>query len=479
MDNLKQKNPSKDNNMIRILIIGAGAAGKGLLKEVLSHKKLQINSLGFIDDDEKKIGKNILGIPVLGKIKELKKYIKELHIDKVFIALPSIDGSIFSDVLKSCIETGIPCQTIPRMREIIEGVDIRKIREVRIEDLLERPVRIHDVRDVYKLIHNSTILVTGAAGSIGSELCRQIALYKPKLIILYDWWENGLYEIGNEFKEFFPKTPHVLVIGNIQDKNRIDSIFKKNKPSLVFHTAAYKHVPLMEDNAVEAVKNNILGTKCLVEAAEKANVKKFVLISTDKAVEPKNVMGMTKLIGELIVSSANIKNKTSFFCVRFGNVLDSAGSVLPLFKKQIAKGEVLTVTDKNITRYFMTIPEAVQLILKATVLGTGDEVFILDMGKPVKIVDLAKKFILLSGLLPEKDIKIKFIGLRPGEKLKEELAAKGEHLVKTKFEKILMVKRNNIDNKKLEVLIKNLSKFCNLYDEKTTLLELKKFTQSV
>lgn len=461
-----------------ILIVGAGVAGEELIREIKKHKELKINPVGFIDDDKKKIGKKLLGIPVLGTINNLKSFVKKFNIDKILIALPSVEGSIISDILKKSLEAGITCQTIPRVREIIEGkVDIRRIREVRIEDLLERPVRKHDVKDLSSLITGNTVLVTGGAGSIGSELCRQIASYKPKKIIIYDWWENGLYEMGNEFKEFFPKTLHVLAIGNIQDKSRIDSIFKKYKPSLVFHTAAYKHVPLMEHNVIEAVKNNILGTKLLVEAAKKANVEKFVLISTDKAVEPKNVMGTTKFIGESIVNSANANNGTKFFCVRFGNVLDSEGSVLPLFKKQIEKGE-LTITDKKMTRYFMTIPEAVQLILKATVLGKGNEIFILDMGKPIKIVYLAKKFILLSGLIPEKDIKIKFIGVRPGEKLNEELAEKGEDIIKTKFEKILMVKRKKTDNKKLKNLTENLEKYCELYNEKAALITLREFVKN-
>ena len=462
-----------------VLIIGAGVAGEELIREIKKHKELKINVIGFIDDDKEKIGKKISGKPVLGTINTLKSFVNKFNIDKILIALPSVDGSVISEILKKSLEAGITCQTIPRVREIIEGkVDIRRVREVRIEDLLERPVRKHDAKDLSNLITGNTVLVTGGAGSIGSELCRQIASYKPQKIIIYDWWENGIYEMGNEFKEFFPKTHHVLAIGNIQDKSRIDSIFKKYKPSLVFHTAAYKHVPLMEHNAIEAVKNNILGTKLLVEAAKKANVKKFILISTDKAVEPKNVMGMTKFVGELIVNSANASGENNFFCVRFGNVLDSAGSVLPLFKKQIEKGE-LTITDKKMTRYFMTIPEAVQLILKAAVLGKGNEIFILDMGKPIKIVDLAKKFILLSGLIPEKDIKIKFIGARPGEKLNEELAEKGENIVKTKFEKILMVRRKKIDNRRLNILIENLDKFCKLYNEKSALIRLKQFTEKV
>lgn len=449
----------------KVLIVGAGIAGKELLKEIQNHTEMDIIPVAFIDDDKKRIGEKIEGIPIIGDRNTLKGYIKELSIDKVFIALPSVDGTIISDVLKSCIEAGIPCQTIPRVREIIEGtVDIKRIREVQIEDLLERPVRKHDVQDVSKLLKGSVVMVTGAAGSIGSELCRQIASYKPEKIIMYDWWENGLYEIGIEFKEFFSDTPIVPVIGSIQDKDRIEATLKKYNPSIIFHAAAYKHVPLMEENVIEAVKNNIFGTYNLVEASKKAGIKKFVFISTDKAVNPKSIMGISKLIGELITSSIHSDSPTQFICVRFGNVLNSAGSVLPLFRKQLPSGEI-TVTDKNMTRFFMTIQEAVQLILKATVLGTGDEIFVLDMGNPIKILDMAKKFILLSGLIPEKDIKIKFIGTRPGEKLSEELTTDSEALTKTHFDKIFALKKKTIQKDTVPILLNQLKIACEDYNE--------------
>lgn len=440
----------------RILIVGAGIAGKELLKEINKYSKLQIVPIGFIDDDKKKVGKKLLGLPILGDRHSLKNLITELSIDKVFIALPSVDGEIIGDVLKTCVEAGIPCQTIPRVREIIEGkVDIKRIREVQIEDLLERPVRKHDIADVTHLLKNSTVLVTGAAGSIGSELCRQIASYNPKKIIMYDWWENGLYELGIEFKDFFPECTIVLVPGSIQDKSRLSSIFAKHAPSIVFHAAAYKHVPLMEDNILEAAKNNVFGTYNVVTAAKNAKVKKFIFISTDKAVNPKSIMGTTKLIGEMITTSQEKDTNTTFISVRFGNVLNSAGSVLPLFRKQLASGTI-TVTDKKMTRFFMTIHEAVQLILKAAVLGRGNEIFVLDMGRPIKILDVAKKFILLSGLIPEKDVKIKIIGMRPGEKLKEELSTKSENVTKTKYEKLLVLKKRKVDEKKLEMFLDEL-----------------------
>lgn len=463
----------------KILIVGAGVAGKELLKEIKKHKKLNIIPLGFIDDDKIKKGKKVVGLPILGDRNSLKTHIKSLHIDKVFIALPSVDGTIIGDVLKKCIEIGIPCQTIPGVREIIEGkVDIKRIREVQIEDLLDRPVRKHDVKDISQLLEGSVIMVTGAAGSIGSELCRQIASYKPQKIILFDLWENGLYELGVEFKEFFPDISIVITVGSIQDRKRVEETLKKYKPSIVFHAAAFKHVPLMEDNGIEAVKNNIFGTYNLVLAAKKQNVKKFVFISTDKAVNPKSIMGTSKLIGEFITSSWYTKAPTQFICVRFGNVLNSAGSVLPLFRKQLESGEI-TITDKKMTRFFMTIQEAVQLILKSTVLGIGDEIFVLDMGKPIKIIDIAKKFILLSGLIPEKDIKIKYIGLRPGEKLREELSTDYENVTKTKFQKIFVLKKKLIAKERIVTLLEELKICCQIYDEKKAKKILKQFATEV
>lgn len=463
----------------KVLIVGAGSAGKELLKEIKNHQELDIIPIAFIDDDKSRTGEKIDNLPIIGDRNSLKTHIKQLNIDKVFIALPSVDGAIISEVLTSCIEAGIPCQTIPRVQEIIEGkVDIRRIREVQIEDLLERPVRKHDVQDVTKLLENTVVMITGAAGSIGSELCRQIASYKPKKIIMYDWWENGLYELGIEFKEFFPDTPIILNVGSIQDKNRIKETLQKYKPSLIFHAAAYKHVPLMEDNVIEAIKNNIFGTLNLVEAAKEEQIEKFVFISTDKAVNPKSIMGTSKLIGEIITSSLHTTSKTQVVCVRFGNVLNSAGSVLPLFRKQLPSGEI-TITDKKMTRFFMTIHEAAQLILKATVLSNGDEIFVLDMGKPIKIIDIAKKFILLSGLIPEKDVAIKYIGKRPGEKLHEQLTTNYEDITKTKFDKIFVLKKRSIDKNKLMSFLKKLEICCQEYDEEKAKNELKQFVSGI
>lgn len=450
----------------RILIVGAGTAGTQLFSEIKTHPELMLEPIGFIDDDPQK--------NALGAIDQLQKVIHQFKIDKVLIALPSIDGSVISHILEKCLQSGIPCQTIPRVKEIIEGkVDVKRVRDVKIEDLLGRPVRKTEIKDIAGLVKNQSIMVTGAAGSIGSELCRQLALYQSKKIIMFDCWENGLYELGNEFKEFFPNTNFALVIGNIQDKIRIGSVVRLFKPTIIFHAAAYKHVPLMEENPVEAVKNNIFGTKNLIEAARKYKIKKFIFISTDKAANPKSVMGITKLIGEHLSILANKKGETQFICTRFGNVLDSFGSVLPLFKKQINHGGPITITDKKMARFFMTIPEAVQLILKAAVLGRGGEVFILDMGKPVKIIDLAKKFILLSGLLPEKDIKIEFIGKRPGEKITERLVASNEKLLTTKNPEICLIERQPSSPKKTTSLLEELELYCENDDQKKVIEKLR------
>lgn len=463
----------------RILIVGAGIAGEKLLQEIQSHKELKLQPLGFIDDDKKKNGKNLLGIPVLGKIEKITYYVKSLRINKVLIALPSVDGKIISNIVKQCLEVNTPCQIIPRIGEVIEGkVDVKNIRDVQIEDLLGRPLQMQDFSDIPNLVRDTTVLITGAAGSIGSELCRQIASYSPKKIIMYDWWENGLYELGVEFKKNFPEISIVLQVGNIQDKKCIEETLSKYKPSIIFHAAAFKHVPLMEDNVIEAVKNNIFGTYNLVEAARKQKVEKFIFISTDKAVNPKSIMGISKLVGEFIASSLHINDTTQFICVRFGNVLNSAGSVLPLFRKQLPTGKI-TITDKKMTRFFMTIQEAVQLILKASVLGKGNEIFVLDMGKPIKIIDLAKKFILLSGLIPQRDIKIKYIGMRPGEKLKEELTTDHENVTKTKFDKIFVLKKRSIDRKTVSILLQQLKECCESYNEESAKSVMQRFVSQL
>ncbi len=416
-----------------VIIVGAGVAGIDIAKEIKRYPDLNLNPVGFVDDDNVKQGKTFYSLKVLGKIKDLQKIIKQKKVDEVLIAIPSAEGAIVEKVVDACLKEKVIFKIVPNVKEIIEGkAEIKRVREVHVEDLLNRPIVKSDVIELESYLKEKTILVTGAAGSIGSELSRQIASYKPKLLILFDWWENGLFNLDNEFKESFPGVKYIKVVGNIQDRRKVHQVFSEYRPNLVFHTAAFKHVPMMEENPSEAIKNNILGTEILATEANSSNTEKFLFISTDKAVKPKSVMGMTKLIGEYIVRSLNKKNNTKFIVVRFGNVLDSQGSVIPTFKKQIAQGGPITVTHPKMTRFFMTIPEAANLLLQSIQIGIGGEVFVLDMGKKIKIVDLVHKLIRLSNLIPNKDIKIKFIGIRSGEKLHEELFTKEEKVIKIK-----------------------------------------------
>lgn len=426
----------------KTLIIGAGVAGKELSVEIKKHFSKKYKLVGFLDDSEKLMSKNIGGVEVLGKIGKLPILIRKLKITQVFIAIPSAQGSLIREVMESCEKEKVFFKIVPRLLEIVEGkVKLSSIREVKIEDLLGRSIVQSEQVSFKKEFKNKVVLVTGAAGSIGSEICRQILSFNPKKLIALDIWESGLYDLGLELADIDPESKFECVVANIQDRERLDSIFKKNRPDLVFHAAAYKHVPLMQDFPYEAVKNNVFGTKNLVETSIKHNVKRFINISTDKAVEPTNVMGTTKLISEKIVTFYNSKNKTKFCSVRFGNVLGSQGSVVPTFKKQIAKGGPVTVTDKRMTRYFMTIPEAVQLVLFAELLvKMGGEVFMLDMGEPVKIDDLARLMIRLSGYIPDVDIKIKYSGIRTGEKFEEKLINDDEVRGKTINERIFLIK---------------------------------------
>ncbi len=463
----------------KIIIIGAGTAGKELLKEIIKYKYKEFAVIGFLDDDKRKIGTTINKVPVLDNIDQLENIVHKGKIKRIFIALPSIKSTVINNIFRRCIMIGVNCQIVPRIREIIEGkVDLKRVRNVEIEDLLGRSVRKPDLKSIFSLIKGQTVLVTGAAGSIGSELCRQIASFKPKKIVMFDWWENGLYQMGIEFRETYPTIECLLVIGNIQDKKRVETIFSQYKPSLIFHAAAFKHVPLMEQHPSEAIKNNILGTKIVADASRKYRIKKFIFVSTDKAADPKNIMGITKSISESLISSYNRETKTKFIAVRFGNVLDSNGSVLPLFRKQISNGGPITITDVRMTRYFMTIPEAAQLILKAATIGKGKEIFILDMGKPIKIIDLAKNLILLSGFIPNKDIKIEIVGKRPGEKIHEKLISNKEKLIKTEFKEIMMVENKQTNKVKLNSFIKKLLEAALSGDQNKTLNLLKQFPKN-
>ncbi|MBU3127151.1 polysaccharide biosynthesis protein [Clostridium tagluense] len=424
---------------VRVMIIGAGAAAAMVIKEMKSSSQSKYMPVAVIDDEAYKKGKNIMGVKVLGSRRDIPAIAKEKSIETILIAIPTIDEVDKKQILEICKKTNCEIEIIPGMYEIINGkVSLNQIRKVEIEDLLGRsPVQL-DMAGIASYIHDKTILVTGGGGSIGSELCRQILKFEPKQLIIFDIYENNAYDLQMELKYKYPKLNLKVLIGSVRDKGRLKSVFEKYSPNIVFHAAAHKHVPLMEESPMEAIKNNVFGTYNVAECAHKFNVERFVMISTDKAVNPTNVMGATKRMCEMIIQSMDKISETHFVAVRFGNVLGSNGSVIPLFKKQIERGGPITLTNKYITRFFMTIPEAAQLVLQSGAYAQGGEIFVLDMGQPVKIYDLAWDLIKLSGFVPNKDIKIEITGLRPGEKLYEELMMSEEGLANTKHEKIFV-----------------------------------------
>lgn len=436
------------SNLKRTLIIGAGEAAILVIKEMKNNKNSKYNPIALIDDNEYKVGKSILGIKIEGTRKDIIKVCKEKEIETIIIAAPSMNEEDKKEILDKCKKTECKIQMMPSIYSVIDGkVSLNQIKDVEIEDLLGRkPIEL-EMQGISNYIKNKTVLVTGGGGSIGSELCRQISKFNPNRLIIFDIYENNAYDIQNELRYKYPKLNLLVLIGSVRDKKRLEQVFDKYKPDIVFHAAAHKHVPLMEDSPMEAIKNNVFGTLNVVECADKYNSERFVLISTDKAVNPTNVMGATKRICEMIIQSYDKVSHTKFVAVRFGNVLGSNGSVIPLFKKQIAQGGPVTVTHKNIIRYFMTIPEATQLVLQAGAFAKGGEIFVLDMGEPVKIYDLAYDLIRLSGYEPNKEIKIKITGLRPGEKLYEELLMSEEGLSNTNHKKIFVGKPTftNID----------------------------------
>lgn len=433
-------NASKAKGVIkkRILIIGAGDAGEMVVRQMLAHPEYGYQPVGFIDDNPGKIGKVIHGIPVLGKRCDVDTLAQGKNVQEIIIAIPSAQGTIVREVIEECHLANLKFKIVPGIKEIIEGdVNINQIREIELDDLLRRaPINVN-LGEIAGYLKGKVVLVTGAGGSIGSELCRQIINYGPAKLLMLGKGENSIYEIASELSNRGTGTE--TIICDVSDVPRVNSVFSKYEPQVIFHAAAHKHVPMMEQNPGEAVKNNIFGTKTVAEAAIKCGTERFVLISTDKAVNPTSIMGATKRISEKVIMALNRKGKTKFMAVRFGNVLGSRGSVVPLFKKQIAAGGPVTVTHPDMERYFMTIPEAVQLVIQAGSMGKGGEVFVLDMGKPVKIVDLARDMIKLSGFEPESDIKIKYTGLRPGEKLFEELLTAEEGVNSTKHAQIFVV----------------------------------------
>lgn len=441
----------------KVLIIGAGDAGAMLLREIERYHIANRQVVGFIDDDKNKTGKILLGVKVLGTRNELVKIAADKGIDEIIIAMPSVKGKEIKAIISICKETNCKLTILPGLYEIIEGkVSISQLRPVDIEDLLGRdPVKL-DTTAVKEYLAGKIVLITGAGGSIGSEIVRQVAKMQPKKLLLLGKGENSIYEITQKLKINSPEVKTVPIIADIRDKERIKAIMDYFEPQVVFHAAAHKHVPLMEYQPAEAVRNNILGTKVVADEAAAHNVETFVMISTDKAVNPTSVMGCTKRVAEMYVQSMNKNSGTRFVAVRFGNVLGSRGSVIPLFKKQIAKGGPVTVTHPDMKRYFMTIPEASQLVLQAGAMAKGGEVFVLDMGEPVRIYDLAKDLITLSGLIPDKDIEIKITGLRPGEKLFEELLSAEDGTEKTTHKKIFTARIKEIDKAGLDKEISNI-----------------------
>lgn len=432
---------SKGNNQKRIMIIGAGDAGAMVIREYRNHTGLNSKPVAIIDDDKKKLGQTINGVLVVGERQDIPKMVDKMRIDEIIIAMPSASKKDIGEVARIAKTTKAKLKILPGMFELIDGkININKIRDVEIEDLLGREEVKIDLKEISSYITNKVVLVTGGGGSIGSELCRQIANFKPKKLIILDIYENSVYDIQNELLRIHKDLNLKTMIGSIRDKERVEELMYNEGPEVVFHAAAHKHVPLMEGSPKEAIKNNVFGTLNLAQTADKYGVDRFVMISTDKAVNPTNIMGASKRICEMIIQSINVTSKTNFVAVRFGNVLGSNGSVIPLFKKQISEGGPVTVTHKEVIRYFMTIPEAVQLVIQAGSMVKGGEVFVLDMGEPVRILDLAKDLIRLSGFEPNVDMPITITGLRPGEKLYEELLLNEEGLSSTKHDKIFIGK---------------------------------------
>ena len=441
----------------RFLIIGAGNAGEALLREMLRRKDVQYDVVGFIDDNPAKVGMSIHGISVLGNVDQLPELCKKNAIDELAIAIPSASRKQLRRVVQVCQGTKLRFSTIPSLTDIASGkLRVSQMRDVDINDLLGRDVVKLDLDEIEKFLKDRVILVTGAGGSIGSEMCRQVCAFGPKLLLLVEQAENPLFFIEGELRRNFPGVKMNAIICDITDKMRVEQIFSDYRPEVVIHAAAHKHVPLMEGNPGEAVKNNVLGTRTVADAADVYDAATFVMISTDKAVNPTSIMGSTKRVAEMYIQDLNNTSNTRFVTVRFGNVLGSNGSVVPIFKQQIAVGGPVTVTHPEMRRYFMTIPEASQLVLQAAAMGEGGEIFVLDMGEPVKILDLARELITLSGFRPGEDIEIEFAGLRPGEKLFEELSIEGEDMIQTEHPKIAVWRNIPKDRQTLRDSIERL-----------------------
>ncbi|SHI53610.1 polysaccharide biosynthesis protein [Lutispora thermophila] len=462
----------KKDKRKRVMIVGAGEAGSILLQEYKNNKDLNMKPVCFIDDDPKKIGNRIRGIPVVGSSKDIAGYAISNDIDEIVIAIPSANNQDIKRIIEECNKTRCTIKIVPDIRDIrefqgdIKELLIKKIRNIDVNDLLGRDKVKLDQNIVSKYLNGKRVLITGGGGSIGSELARHIARFNPSSLILVDISENGLFDIQNEICYDYPNLDVSYIIGSVRDRERMGSIFVEYKPEIVFHAAAHKHVTFMEDAPGEAVKNNVLGTLNIVKLCDECDVKKFVLISTDKAVNPANIMGASKRICEMMVQAYNSISSTEYVAVRFGNVLGSNGSVIPLFKKQIERGGPVTVTHPEVIRYFMTVSEAVQLVLESAAMAKGGEIFVLDMGEPVSIDKLARDLIKLSGFEPDKDIEIKYIGLRPGEKLFEELLINKSKMRKTCNEKIYVEKSMEYDINELMKYIKKMEQVADVDNEK-------------
>ena len=466
-------------NMKRTLIVGAGAAGTMVARQLLKNPAENLLPVGYVDDDPKKQQLDFFDLPVIGTINDIQEVVKLKKIELIVIAIPSLSKNKLNQIVKECSRTKAKVQIMPKIEDIMTGkVSVSNFRDVQVEDLLGRePVQL-DMRSISEKLEGKTILVTGAGGSIGSEICRQVSMFHPKKLLLLGHGENSIYQIDMELQNKYKKQFSIVpIIADIQDKDRIFEVMAEHRPQVVYHAAAHKHVPLMEYNPKEAVKNNIFGTKNVAEAAGIFGVDTFVLVSTDKAVNPTNVMGATKRCAELVIQEMDKQYETKYVAVRFGNVLGSRGSVIPLFKKQIQNGGPVTVTHPEMTRYFMTIPEASRLVIQAGALAKGGEIFVLDMGEPVKIVDLAKNLIKLSGYT-EEEIEIKFTGIRPGEKMFEELLNENEVYPEQVFPKIHIGKAKLVGEDKLHWLIDNFDNLA-VNEVKETLLEIANLKMSV
>ncbi|WML30296.1 nucleoside-diphosphate sugar epimerase/dehydratase [Neobacillus sp. OS1-32] len=450
---------NKTNNKKRTLIIGAGSAGVMVARQLKKTNEANLLPVGFIDDDEKKHKLDILGIPVLGGITKIEAIVKNFSIDHIVIAIPSLNRTELNKIFAECVKTSAKTQILPMLEDLVTGkVSVKQFRDVQVEDLLGREPVDLDIQSITAIVTNKVVLVTGAGGSIGSEICRQLAAFYPKQLILLGHGENSIYTIEMELKERYQQSPieFISVIADVQDERKMMSVMSTYRPDVVYHAAAHKHVPLMEENPEEAIKNNLIGTINTAEAARWNGVKAFVMVSTDKAVNPTSVMGATKRLAEMVIQYLNTESETKFVTVRFGNVLGSRGSVIPLFKRQIEKGGPVTVTHPDMVRYFMTIPEASRLVLQASALANGGEIFILDMGQPVKILDLAKNLIKLSGFSLE-EIEIEFTGIRPGEKLFEELLNENEVYQQQIYPNIYVGKPSDLFIQEIEELISHYS----------------------